>query len=165
MPSAWLPCRHTLKDQQKKDPNIWTIEQDQQAEEDEDGKQNKNKKEKLKEKENAEEPNSNAADDSADLTDRFPLKLLFFYKEQGSKMLNESDHAIELGLKRVSMTDIMSLKSQLENIVWDQFAVSMQESKCHEWLMVNINDPQRMLISYICYSLHRLYLCVMCVDV
>lgn len=113
------------------DERVWKIEQATAGQDNE---------EKPEEPEHGGE--SKPDDDEQDLTDRFPLKQLFFYKEHGSKMLSDSDHAAALGLTRVSMTDIMSLKSQLEQIIWEEFAKSMETSKCHEWLMVNINDTQ-----------------------
>lgn len=128
-----LSSSHILKSlrKEKNDENIWKLEQA--------GVENEEKPERP---EHGGEPNQDDDEKVEDLTDRFPLKQLFFYKEHGSKMLSDSDHAAALGLTRVSMTDIMSLKSQLEKIVWEEFAKSMEQSKCHEWLMVNINDTQ-----------------------
>eukprot|EP00435_Cladocopium_sp_Y103_P023240 s1212_g5.t1 len=112
-----------------------------------------------KDKNNGNDKLSKREDDDAKATaeaeaSQFSLKETFFYKESKSELMQDSNHAKQLGLTSLSTVDIMSLKSQLEHIMWSAFADGMEKSKAGDWLTANCQCSRHLnLYVLLCFCL------------
>lgn len=73
-------------------------------------------------------------------------RLMLFSGTSGSDLFDCSPEALELGIDKVSVMDIMNVKAQLEYLVWDQYTKDMIASGAFDWIVARIDPKKKDLI-------------------
>ena len=115
------------------------------AEGDDEDAQNRSAHESKIDKNKQQEDEPDAEFDSSNRP--FSLgRLMLFSGTSGSDLFDCSPEALELGIDKVSVMDIMNVKAQLEYLVWDQYTKDMIASGAFDWIVAKIDPKKKDLI-------------------
>ena len=70
-------------------------------------------------------------------------RLMLFSGTSGSDLFDCSPEALELGIDKVSVMDIMNVKAQLEYLVWDQYTKDMIASGAFDWIVAKVDQKKK----------------------